>query len=44
MSAELRIELESLTKQKELLEAEADAIFSELTSRGIASHMCHVPL
>jgi len=38
MSSELRIVLESLTKQKELLEAEADAIFSELTSKGKLSY------
>ena len=39
MSAtELRLVLEALTKQKEQLEAEADAIFSELTSRGKVSH------
>ena len=36
--AELRLVLETLTKQKEQLEAEADAIFSELTSRGKVSH------
>lgn len=41
MSADLRIVLESLTKQKELLEAEADAIFLELTSMGIASHAAY---